>query len=106
MNQHEGQDLSLLRVAIIGAGQVAQDHVRAFAKLGSDVRIIGIADIEYHLAEKLAATCGAEAFEDYQVLLQHRPDIAVICLPHHLHKKAQCLYEARLLHRLLRDNRA
>lgn len=83
-----GADRSTVTVAIVGAGQVGQQHTRAFAQLGSDVGIIGIADIDEQRAAELAATCGARAFADYRALLELTPDIAVICLPHHLHREA------------------
>ena len=79
---------SALTVAIVGAGQVAQQHVRAFARLSPDVRIIGVADIDERRATELAATCGARAFTDYRSLVDLAPSIAVICLPHHLHRDA------------------
>jgi len=81
-------DRSTLTVAIVGAGQVGQQHTRAFAQLSPDVHIIGIADIDEQRAAELAAICGARAFTDYQALLDLAPDIAVICLPHHLHREA------------------
>ena len=81
-------DRLALNVAILGAGQVARHHVEAFVQLGPDVRIIGIADVDEGRAVELAATCGARAFTEYQALLDLAPDIAVICLPHHLHREA------------------
>jgi predicted dehydrogenase len=81
-------DRSTLTVAIVGAGQVAQKHTQAFALLSPDVRIVGIADIDEQRAAELAETCGARAFTDYRALLELAPDIAVICLPHHLHREA------------------
>jgi len=79
---------SPLTVAIVGAGQVGEQHAGAFSRLGADVRILGVADIDLRRATELAATCGARAFHRYQDLLQLGPDIAVICLPHHLHLAA------------------
>lgn len=76
-----------LTVAIIGAGQVAQQHARAFSQLGPDVVIVGVADIDSDKANELAADCGANAFTDYQELLALEPDVAVVCLPHHLHRE-------------------
>lgn len=81
-------DRSTLTVAIVGAGQVGQQHTRAFAQLSPDVRVIGVADIDEQRAAELAAVCGARAFTDYRPLLELAPDITVICLPHHLHREA------------------
>jgi UDP-N-acetylglucosamine 3-dehydrogenase len=77
-----------LTVGIIGAGQVAQQHTRAFSQLAPEVSIIGIADIDADRAAEMAATCDAQAFTDYQELLDLAPDIAVVCLPHALHLEA------------------
>jgi predicted dehydrogenase len=79
---------SALTVAIVGAGQVGQRHGRAFAQLGPDVRVVGVADVDEGRAAELAATCGARAFTDYRALLELGPDVTVICLPHHLHREA------------------
>lgn len=76
-----------LSVAIIGAGQVGQAQAQAFAGLGPDVKLLGIADTDASRANSLAASCGTRAFGDYQTLLALSPDIAVICLPHHLHRE-------------------
>jgi predicted dehydrogenase len=75
-------------VAIIGAGQVGAQHVRAFSQLASDVRVLGVADIDEQRATELASTCDASVFTRYQELLELAPDIAVICLPHNLHLAA------------------
>jgi len=78
---------SALTIAIIGAGDVAQEHARAFAKLGPSVSIAAIADIDERRSTKLAQTYGARAFGDYRAALDLSPDIAVVCLPHHLHRE-------------------
>jgi predicted dehydrogenase len=84
----KGVNESELTVAIVGAGQAAVCHASAFAQLGPAVRIIGFADVDEHRAKKLATVYDACAFTDYRPLLETAPDIAVICLPHHLHREA------------------
>lgn len=79
------KDPSKLAVAIIGAGQVGQKHGQAFANLGPDVQIVGVADSDENRAARLAAICSSRAFADYRDLLELAPNIAVVCLPHHLH---------------------
>ncbi|MGQ9583861.1 MAG: Gfo/Idh/MocA family protein [Anaerolineae bacterium] len=78
---------AVITVGIIGAGQVGQRHAQAFARLGPEVQVLGVADVEARRAADLAASCGARAFEDYHALLDLTPDIAVVCLPHHLHRE-------------------
>jgi predicted dehydrogenase len=49
---------STLKVAFVGAGYMATEHMRAFASL-PDVEIVGIYSRTRERAEKLAASCGA-----------------------------------------------
>jgi predicted dehydrogenase len=89
MSLVSGSNDTALTVALIGAGQVGEWQGQAFVQLSPDVRIVGVADIDERRANELAATCGARAYADYHVLLEElTPDIAVICLPHHLHLEA------------------
>jgi predicted dehydrogenase len=81
-------DSSTLTVGIIGAGDVGFHHATAFAMLGPDVRVVGVADIDGGRAEDLARLCGTTPFVDYRDMLELSPDICVICLPHHLHREA------------------
>lgn len=80
-------DQVALTVAIIGAGQIGQEHGRAFAELGPNVQLVGIADINEQRAVELADACGARAFTDYRTLLELSPDIVVVSLPHDLHRE-------------------
>ena len=79
---------SALTVALIGLGQVGQRHAEAFAGLAPEIRIIGVADIDEARVARVAAAYGTLAFTDYRELLDMAPDIAVIALPHHLHREA------------------
>jgi predicted dehydrogenase len=79
---------SVMTVALVGAGQVAHHHAGAFSQLGPDIRIVGVADTDEARAASLAGACSARAFTDYRDLLELSPDIAVICIPHHLHREA------------------
>lgn len=78
---------SALEVGILGAGQVGWKHARAFAQCAG-VRVMGVADIDESRAAELARVYDAAGFTDYRRLLDQAPDIAVICLPHHLHVDA------------------
>jgi predicted dehydrogenase len=105
---------SVVTVALVGAGQVAHHHAKAFAQLGPEVRIIGVADTDEARAASLADACSARAFTGYRDLLELSPDIVIICIPHHLHREAgeaaaaagsQVLMEKPLAH-TLEDARA
>lgn len=78
---------STLTVGIIGAGQVGRMHAEAFAQCAG-VAVMGIADIDESRAAEVAAACDSAVFADYRRLIDQAPDIAVVCLPHHLHLEA------------------
>lgn len=72
-------------VAILGAGGVAQNHGQAFAALGPEVQILGVAEIDAKRRQDFAARFGTEGYADYRELLEKGPDLVVVCLPHALH---------------------
>jgi predicted dehydrogenase len=76
------------RAVIVGAGAIARDHARV---LSQDPRteLAGIADIDYSKAQTLASASHTVAYADYKTMVgELRPDIAIITLPHYLHKTA------------------
>lgn len=84
----KGTEHSPLTVGLIGVGQVGQRHAEAFAGLGAGVHVIGVADVNEDLATHVASTYDTRCFRDFEELLDLRPDIAVISLPHDLHREA------------------
>jgi UDP-N-acetylglucosamine 3-dehydrogenase len=82
-----------LSVAILGAGQVGRVHARAFGRLKQQVEIVGVADLNLERAQELANEASTDAFADYRALLEHGPDVTVVCLPHALHHEA-CMLAA------------
>ncbi|WP_158301954.1 Gfo/Idh/MocA family protein [Paenibacillus mesophilus] len=76
------------RAAIVGAGIIAKLHVRALRESERTV-FTAIADIDPERARVLAEPSGAAVYEDYRLMIaQEKPDIAIVTLPHHLHKEA------------------
>ncbi len=76
------------RVAVIGAGGIAGDHLEAIVKME---RLIpcAVADVQESRSANLAAQYGIHSYTDYrEMIVKERPDIAVITLPHYLHKDA------------------
>lgn len=83
------------RVAIIGAGGISTSHFEAI-RVMDELEAVAVADLSLERAEKMAETYGAAAYTDYKRMLEkERPDIAVISLPHFLHKEAS-LFAASL----------
>lgn len=76
------------RVAVIGAGGIAGEHLEAMAHTNR-LQPCGIADVKEERAAALAARYGIRAYPDYRVMLaEERPDIAIVTLPHYLHRES------------------
>lgn len=78
---------SPLRVAIIGAGQVADKVHAAYYCTRNDLELVAVADSCHSRAQALAEKYGsAGAWNDPQVMLDEvRPDIVSICSPNRFH---------------------
>ncbi|MEV1289129.1 Gfo/Idh/MocA family oxidoreductase [Micromonospora sp. NPDC049679] len=72
------------RVALVGAGNVAQRHARVLAGF-DDVRIVGVTDVLPEAARKLAETHDAPVFPDHAALLAAEPDAVYVCVPPFAH---------------------
>ncbi|HQK23350.1 MAG TPA: Gfo/Idh/MocA family oxidoreductase [Candidatus Latescibacteria bacterium] len=76
-----------VRVAMLGAGAIAQDHLRAL-RFSSRAEIVGIADVNLSLAQKAAAEFGGTAFADYHDMLDRlKPSAVVVCTPPKFHRQ-------------------
>ena len=77
--------MSVLRIAVIGAGGVAARHVRVLSGF-DDARVVAVADPVAAAAEALAASCGATAYQDAgQLLDRERVDAVYVCVPPFAH---------------------
>jgi nucleoside-diphosphate-sugar epimerase/predicted dehydrogenase len=87
MNQPAPDAKSGRRVALVGAGYIADYHARAVRALG-DVELVGICDLSGSRAERFAAAHGIEggAFTDLgRMLAERRPDAVHVLTPPNLH---------------------
>jgi len=75
-----------LRVAVIGAGNIARRHVANLDEFPG-VRLVAIADPMVEAAESLARrVAGTRAFADWREMLERiRPDALLICIPPFAH---------------------
>jgi predicted dehydrogenase len=74
-----------VRVAVIGAGQVAVRHAESYAA-NPDAELVAVVDPLLERAEALAARFGATAHASYEdVLASGTIDAASACVPHDLH---------------------
>jgi predicted dehydrogenase len=77
-----------VRVAVVGAGSIAQvAHLPVLRKI-SGVEIAAICDNDISKAQALGARFDVpEAYDDIEEVLKYtRPDAVVICTPNHLHE--------------------
>src|SRR5207302_9412872 len=69
------------RIALLGAGFIADFHLRALARVPG-ARVTWICDADRAKAEALAATApGAQALGSLDELLAARPDVVHVLLP-------------------------
>ena len=81
----------MIRVAIIGAGAIADTHIEAFLKFKARSQVVGLVDIYPDKAnEKIRRyNLNAQAYGDHSKLLNDaRFDLAVICAPPFAHAPA------------------
>lgn len=87
----------MTKIALIGAGGVAQRHAKVLSGL-DDVEIVSVADMTTDAAEALARTVDARAFDDVEAALDvPGVDAAYVCVPPFAHGAAE---EAILARRL------
>jgi predicted dehydrogenase len=76
----------LLQVAIVGAGEIARVHARAYGAQPERCQLIGVADIAMSRAEALAAEFGCQAYPDMVTMLDRiQPDAVSVCTPPAVH---------------------
>lgn len=88
------RNLQLLRVALIGCGKIADQHVHAIARL-PDCRVVGVCDREVLMARQLAERFGIpDSFADAAEMLRvTHPHVVHITTPpqSHFQLAKQCL---------------
>src|SRR3989344_8567892 len=76
-----------VRVGIIGVGNMAFKHIKAYKKL-KNVEIMGVAGkTKDHVASLCRKTNIQEGYTDYKKLLLDNPDAVSIATPAHTHAK-------------------
>ncbi len=71
-------------IGIVGAGAILPHHLEAI-RLQPGFTVAGICDADPARLAAAAASLGCPGFADWRALLDRRPDVAVVLLPHHLH---------------------
>jgi predicted dehydrogenase len=83
--------MKTLRVAVIGVGHLGQEHARILSGL-SDVKLVGVADVNFAQAQAVADRCGTKATRQFATLLSGI-DAAVVAVPASFH----CLVTGTIL---------
>lgn len=77
-----------LNVALIGAGGISRAHAKAFSLFPEQLRLCAVCDTNEAAAKALAAEFGGTAAvcgDHRELIARHRPQAALITLPHFLH---------------------
>lgn len=74
---------NLIRVGVIGVGNMGQHHTRVLSRL-KDVELVGISDVNLERGLDTAGKYGVRFFEEYQELIE-RVDAVCIAVPTRLH---------------------
>jgi myo-inositol 2-dehydrogenase / D-chiro-inositol 1-dehydrogenase len=76
-----------IRMGMIGAGWIAQDHKRVLDSL-AEAELVAICDLDSERAEALASGTGARTYQDWRELLDNEDLGAVIvCVPPQAHRE-------------------
>ncbi|MGP0583504.1 Gfo/Idh/MocA family protein [Paenibacillus timonensis] len=91
------------RVALIGAGGISRNHLDAIRQLGPErLSAVAVAEPDEVKGRAVATEYGLNLFNDYrEMIVQEKPDIAIIALPHHLHEECAVFCAAKGCHLLL-----
>jgi predicted dehydrogenase len=77
-----------MKLAVIGAGAIGTRHLEAALEVDG-LESVAIVDIDKKKAMEMSLHFGIRGYVDYrEMLMEQKPDIAVIALPHFLHKEA------------------
>jgi predicted dehydrogenase len=77
----------LTRVAIVGAGNIAQSHVDAVESMSDRAEVVAVVEVDPVRLASFALRHGiAGQYEDLDAMLAvERPDLAIVCTPPYLH---------------------
>lgn len=89
------------RVVLIGAGLISKHHLNAITEL-DELIAAAVADIDENKGREVAAEYGISYYSDYQeMILDEKPDIVIIALPHYLHEECAVWCAGQGCHLLL-----
>ena len=79
--------MDTIRVGMIGAGWIAQEHRRVLGSL-AEAELVAICDLDRERAEALAEGTGARTYQDWRDLLDHEDlGALIVCVPPAAHRE-------------------
>ena len=76
-----------IRMGMVGAGWIAQDHKRVLAAL-PQAELVAVCDLDAERAEALAGGTGARTYQDWRDLLdQEDLGAVIVCVPPQAHRE-------------------
>lgn len=75
-----------LRFGLVGCGAISGAHVRALQSLAGRAELVGVADLDFAKARRLAEETGARAYDSIEAMLAgERLDVVNLCTPPNVH---------------------
>ena len=98
MNKLTGVE-NKIKVAVIGVGQLGQHHAHVYSRM-PDVELVGVVDIDYRRARKIARQSNTGAYNDYKSI-SGEIDAVNIAVPTNLHFQLGKYFLGRGIHCLV-----
>ena len=90
-NQRMSNRSDALRVGVVGAGAFGRNHTRVYRDLQADpaqnIRLLGVADLDYSRAQAVAAEFGTQAFRSLDELIAAGVQAASVAVPTVVHSE-------------------
>jgi predicted dehydrogenase len=83
----------MMRVAVVGVGQIGKEHARIYASL-PQVRLVGVADVDRDRGEAVARRYGVPSYTDYRPLLD-QVEAVTVAVPTESHCTIACEFLRR-----------
>lgn len=75
-----------LRVAVIGAGSMGQNHLRVLSDYGADAELVALSEPVDEVRTRAAGRYQVPSYADYRVMLAtEKPDLVTVVVPTNLH---------------------
>ncbi|MDE2136625.1 MAG: Gfo/Idh/MocA family oxidoreductase [Gammaproteobacteria bacterium] len=88
-----------IRIAVVGCGRIAQNHLAAIERHAGDLELAAVCDTDPTILAKVRESRGVAAFDSLAELLKaESPDLVALCTPSGLHSEQTILAAQRGAH--------